>query len=239
MSKIEKKTAGGAKAKGAGHAILVELENVGLQGREALCEALRKTLADRGVEAPFPVLARACVVGSLTEYVAKILSDAKKARVSAEKAASDARAVYLSALTAASRKLDRGLVSLLRTAAEGGWSLAAVSLAGGEVSQGMAGALKLDALGVTCVAAAEEDRPFPRADVWLRAAKAVSVPPSQCLALASSSDACRAALSLCMRCVAVPDRFTAYQDFGGTDGVIETGFDDAAIRRILAVRASF
>jgi beta-phosphoglucomutase-like phosphatase (HAD superfamily) len=83
------------------------------------------------------------------------------------------------------------------------------------------------------MSAASADKPYPRADAWEGLARAMSILPGRCVALATSGDACKAALAAGMRCVAVPDRFTAFHDFSGADLVADRGLDDASARRIL------
>ena len=66
----------------------------------------------------------------------------------------------------------------------------------------------------------------------LKIAKAMSKSPRVCIALVSSMASCKSALSAGMRCVALPDAFTSFQDFGGADVVYEHG-DEVAIEELL------
>jgi beta-phosphoglucomutase-like phosphatase (HAD superfamily) len=59
----------------------------------------------------------------------------------------------------------------------------------------------------------------------LKTAKSLRRTPRQCVVLAGSASASRAALSAGMRCVVLADGYTAHQDFGGVDAVIEPGAD--------------
>jgi beta-phosphoglucomutase-like phosphatase (HAD superfamily) len=51
--------------------------------------------------------------------------------------------------------------------------------------------------------------------------KAIGVPARRCVTVVESAVACNAALEAGLRCVVVPNEFTAYQDFGGADQVVE------------------
>jgi putative hydrolase of the HAD superfamily len=52
----------------------------------------------------------------------------------------------------------------------------------------------------------------PAPDVYLRAAERLSVPPQACLALEDSAPGVASARAAGMRCIAVPNRITSYQD---------------------------
>jgi beta-phosphoglucomutase-like phosphatase (HAD superfamily) len=55
--------------------------------------------------------------------------------------------------------------------------------------------------------------------------------------LVSSNTACKAALAAGLRAVAIPDDFTAHQDFGGADIIVDSASDiDAG--EILAAMAA-
>jgi beta-phosphoglucomutase-like phosphatase (HAD superfamily) len=52
----------------------------------------------------------------------------------------------------------------------------------------------------------------PAPDVYLRAADRLGVPPEACLALEDSAPGVASARAAGMRCIAVPNRITSYQD---------------------------
>ena len=61
------------------------------------------------------------------------------------------------------------------------------------------------------------DKAFPRAEHWLRMAKAVGRNPKRCLAIVSSMSTTKTALAAMMHAVVVTDEFTEYQDFCGAN----------------------
>jgi len=63
---------------------------------------------------------------------------------------------------------------------------------------------------------------FPKADVWLRLLKEGGFLPPTCISLTSSMFSTKAALTAGTACVAVPDRFTDFQDYGGAQGVYDS-----------------
>jgi hypothetical protein len=66
------------------------------------------------------------------------------------------------------------------------------------------------------------------ADAWARLAARASVPIRRGVAVAAGAAACRGAIAAGLRCVAVPDALSAFQDFGGADLVLETLADSGA-----------
>ncbi|MEI6971057.1 MAG: hypothetical protein WCL44_06015, partial [bacterium] len=82
--------------------------------------------------------------------------------------------------------------------------------------------------------AAPEADNFPTADAWLKLAKAVAVAPQGCVVITTNQESCMAALSGGMKPVAIPDAFTAFQDFGGADLLVDK-FNDEAIEAIVAL----
>jgi HAD superfamily hydrolase (TIGR01509 family) len=60
----------------------------------------------------------------------------------------------------------------------------------------------------------------PAPDIYLAAARALDLPPGDCLALEDAPPGVRAAKSAGMLCVAVPNRLTAQLDLDGADRVL-------------------
>jgi hypothetical protein len=85
------------------------------------------------------------------------------------------------------------------------------------------------------------DHVAPAVDVWMRMAKFCSRPSRQCVALVGTHFSSKSALSAGMRCIAVPDAFTAAEDFGGCDAVLEAGseWDPQELLGLVAPEESF
>jgi HAD superfamily hydrolase (TIGR01509 family) len=60
----------------------------------------------------------------------------------------------------------------------------------------------------------------PAPDIYLAAARALGLPPGDCLALEDAPHGVRAAKAAGMRCVAVPNQFTVRLDLGAADRVL-------------------
>ena len=82
-------------------------------------------------------------------------------------------------------------------------------------------AMGLNETRTSIVTVSAEELYMPSAESWGKFPPLLAVAPSVCTAIATSAESCRAALAARMRCVAVPDKHTAFQDFSGADGVIE------------------
>jgi len=62
----------------------------------------------------------------------------------------------------------------------------------------------------------------PAPDVYLVAAARLALPPTACLAIEDSEPGVTAAARAGMTCIAVPNPWTAHQDFGAADVVLES-----------------
>jgi beta-phosphoglucomutase-like phosphatase (HAD superfamily) len=62
----------------------------------------------------------------------------------------------------------------------------------------------------------------------------MSMSPGVCVVIATCSMSSKAAVSSGMRCVVIPDKFTAFQDFGGADYVSDE-LDEAAIDKAFSL----
>jgi HAD superfamily hydrolase (TIGR01509 family) len=99
----------------------------------------------------------------------------------------------------------RGLARAVATSSGRDWALFALQTVGAE--GGFAAIVTGDRV--------QNSKPAP--DLYLTAAKALSVPPSACLALEDSPYGVQAAKTAGMRCVAVPNEMTAKLDLSAAD----------------------
>lgn len=80
--------------------------------------------------------------------------------------------------------------------------------------------LDLSGLGIDYLPFGENFEPYPRADSWLKVCKERWILGPKSLSLITSSYAMRSALTAGVHCVAIPDRFTDFQDFSGAHQVV-------------------
>ncbi|NQT94351.1 MAG: hypothetical protein HQ559_16450 [Lentisphaerae bacterium] len=200
-------------------AVFFELEYVAVPGRRIMFDVLKSVLADKGAEITPILFSRHCLHAPIATSLTELLKAVGKTRLSAKKLASDiAEGIRLS-LADGGTKLNPGLARLLAAANERGMSAGALSGLNSSAATEMSGNLGLLDLGVIVLSDCVEDRVFPTRDSWLKLAGETKTGPLNCLAVASSAVGCRSAVSAGMKCVAVPDQYTEFQDFGGADHV--------------------
>lgn len=199
-------------------AMLVELDHVAAPGRKFMFDALKKLLAERDVNLTPSIYRTYCTGGCPRAFVPKMLAALDKKRISADKFAAELTAAVQAAFDSSPVESPKALIKMMGKARERGMALGALTSLSEERAAKIISRLGMDKLGlqVVSVPAVLE---FPTADGWLRLSKKVGVTRARCTALVSSGPAARSALSGGLRCIVVPDEFTAHQDFGGADAV--------------------
>ncbi|MDZ4199495.1 MAG: hypothetical protein U1E27_09450 [Kiritimatiellia bacterium] len=91
-----------------------------------------------------------------------------------------------------------------------------------EAALGLLESLGLAKDNVRIFSASPGDPLFPDSNIWLDAMRSVGGSARRCLAVVDHEAACRAALSTGLRCVAVPEDLTSYQDFGGAFRILDS-----------------
>ena len=82
--------------------------------------------------------------------------------------------------------------------------------------------LDLSGLGIELIEYSRDLDPYPKADAWLRLTKELNIPATQSICLTTSAQACRSSITADIPTLAVPDRFTSFQDFGGAMAVLDS-----------------
>jgi beta-phosphoglucomutase-like phosphatase (HAD superfamily) len=234
MAKKKDTGAEPAKQTGPSRAVLFELEYVAVRGRPIVFSALKAALAERDIELTPTLFSQVCLDGCIKRCLSQLLEIVKKKRFSEEKLLEDIRGGVRKRLIEENPKNDPAFVLVLEGAAKRGARLGAMCGFDAETAKEMLAKTGLEAKGVALVSCTDESRAFPSADGWLRLAKDLSVYPSMCIALGTSGVACKSSLAAGMRCVALPDKFTEFQDFGGADFVIDD-FTEAAAKDLLEI----
>lgn len=202
-------------------ALLFELESMAIKGRKILRDVLKKALADRKIDAKPGVLQGCCLNLSVKESVPHLLKLSQQKRLSPDKLVTEVEKMLADSLANPSIKMDKALDKMLKLARDRAMELGVLTAMDEKIARDLMDRLGLTGMGARLFAYPVEGRVFPTADAWLKLAKVVRTSPSLCYVLATSSASCKAALSGGMRCVAVPDEFTAYQDFTGADYVVD------------------
>jgi beta-phosphoglucomutase-like phosphatase (HAD superfamily) len=203
-------------------AMLFELENVAVPGHQIVYDVIKSVLADKGVDLKPMMFSRYCLEARVEEFVPVLLQQAGKTRVSESKLIDEiVQGVRLS-FTDSGLKLSPNIPKALKVAEGKNAIVGVLSNLDEKSAMQLMGKLGLGEDRITLLCNASEGKTFPSADAWLKLAKTMSVTPSLCAVVATSSMACKTALSAGMRCVVVPNNFTEFEDFGGSDYVLDS-----------------
>lgn len=213
-------------------AVLFELDGVALGTRKVVHDAAASALRKARSELTPALFARHGVTGSPQTVARELAERSGVTSLSASdlaQALTDKLAAFLASEHAV---LAPGLDKLLKAAANRGLPAAALTALPEEMARGVMDRLGLTERGVRLFSFKDDEKPFPRAEAWLKAAKGLGRPARFCVAVTSSQASCKTALSAGLRCVAVPDLFTGHHDFGGADVIVDQ-WDDVSASELL------
>ena len=89
-----------------------------------------------------------------------------------------------------------------------------------EIFDAMAPLTGLAQLPIAIFHCQPEGAGFVSVENWLKTLKQMAITPSRSMAIASSSHSSRAALTVGMKCMAIPDNYTGFDDFSGVDFLV-------------------
>lgn len=127
----------------------------------------------------------------------------------------------LARLRAAPAELPQALRKLFKAARERLVTAQALTLLPEAEAESLAGKLGLAELGVSWAGIKDGEGDVLKTEAWIKAARGVGRSVRKCGALVASLGASRGALAAGLRCVALPDEYTAFRDFGGAVMVFE------------------
>ena len=215
-------------------AVLFELDNVAVDGRKIAFNVMKEILADKGVKITLPMFSRYGITSSLKKSMGKLLESLGKGRLSNEKLAADIVAGVQAAFLNEPLTVAPGVKQIVKRATAEGVAVGVLSCLDRHTAQHLMTKLQLDE-GVSAVLAADgEERIRFSVEAWRKLARALSVSPGACVVLATCSASSQAAIAAGMRCVAIPDLYTSFQDFGGADYVVDK-LDDEAIAAVFSL----
>jgi beta-phosphoglucomutase-like phosphatase (HAD superfamily) len=217
----------------ARRAVVMELEGVAVSHRPVLLELMKKH-APSGAKVDPLLFLRHAVRPTLAQVVASVAGPLELRAASRTVLLERLRQGMADYYASDKPVLRPGIAKVLQRAADAGLPLAAITVLPETQAQALSSQLGLDRWQVRlCLFEPAEDERFPGADIWLKVAKALGVQARGSLALVSEAVACRSALAAGLRCLAAPDEFTAFQDFGGADA-LSPDLDDKEAAALLA-----
>ena len=200
--------------------IVLELERLAFPGRRFMYEAMERVLKDKDITLTPVLFSRFGLCPALNKSLEGLLAAVGKKKLSADKLAAEIQEQYLRSVKKSTVHLDPVIATLLADVAKAKVRAGAISFLPADVAQELVDRFGLkDAITLHVMAANAKGYLTP--DGWLKLAKAMSLLPHRCVALATSAVAFKSALVAGMRCVVVPDVYTCHQDFGGADLVVE------------------
>ena len=213
------------------YAVLFQLEDVAVNGRKIAYEILKKTLGEQKIDFPIPLFSRYCVDSTPQGYLPAMMAPLGIRKVSVENLVENVtRAIVEQVLSAG--KLNAGMGKILQIARERNFVIGIISTWAEETGQALLTKLGLNELGARLFFFKDVNKIFPSADIWLKTAKAINIKPRRCLVVGGNMVACKSAMSADLRCLAVPDDFTSFQDYSGADIVLEN-MDEMSAKDIL------
>jgi beta-phosphoglucomutase-like phosphatase (HAD superfamily) len=220
-------------------ALLFELENVAVEGREVTYNVLSNLFSEQQTPLQPALFSRYCMDALPGEYMGTLLEALDAGKVSIGKLVEDLSSGVDMYYASNDLALKPGMEDLVNAASECGLPMCALSGLPEERARQVMERTGLTEKGVELVTYNGTEEAAPRADIWMMMAKSISKSPRRCAVLASSTSSSKAALSAGMRCVALPDRFTGFQDFGGAEMVLDSLNDvkaDELLDRLFPVR---
>jgi len=202
-------------------ALLFEIESALVNGHEVKCETVTGVLKGKNIPLSPVAFSRHCLSARPAKYVAPLLERSEKSRVSSDKLVGDIEDALKSAWKGKSVKPVAAAVAILKGVQERSVPVGFVTSLGNDAAVGILAAIGLDGAGP--VVSRQAGDGCSATELWLRGARELGLHPRQILAVSGEVVSFRAALTAHMRCLAMPSRFSAFQDFGGADLVLSEG----------------
>jgi len=213
-------------------ALLFELETIGFQGRQVVFDVLKSVLADKDMKLTPVLFSRCCVDKPVEEGLPQLLDLLGHPRVSAEKLVPEIMQGIRASLLDNTPKSPAALAGLLKKAQDEGYKLGAVSNLDLDAALQLYAKLDIGEPEEGAIVASESEAGTADPQAWKSAARAMDALIPSCVVLTTSSSSSLAAVSSGMRCIVIPDDYTSFQDFGGTDHILDA-LDDNAAKDIL------
>ncbi len=210
--------------------VLLLLEGAATQTRQVIRDAAAVALFGSEAKLPAAVFARHGFQPT-PALIAAGLAGSGSRKVDAEELAATLQAAADSYLTGKA-KLPDGLSRLLEAAQKRGLAIGVLTALPEATAQAALAQLGFKEGEVRLFPCTDPAKGFPRADLWVKAAKAIGRSPRTCFVVADDSASCKSALAGGLRCLAVPAALAAHQDFCGADVILDD-WQDMSSREIL------
>jgi beta-phosphoglucomutase-like phosphatase (HAD superfamily) len=214
MAKKEEQVEGAS----ARSALIFEMDNVALGARQIRYEVLAGILGEQGIQLTPVLFSRYCLHPAPSAYMPEFLKAMKYTAATPEQVVERLIGETTSRLMQKTTLVSEGLVKWMDAAMARGAAIACASMLPQASADAVAEHLGFERWGVQVFSGyPTAEKNFPRAEHWLRIAKALGRNPKRCLALVSSMATTKTALAAMMHVVVVTDEYTEFQDFCGAN----------------------
>lgn len=204
--------------------IVLEFEFMLFPGRRLMFEAFSNVLKSHSVALDQVLFSRYCLNRTIEKSVQSLLAAAGKKGATAADIAARIKRQFESSMKSADTAPCSAVLGLLKKAVESDIKIGLLSFLPEETLKKIMERLPADQISCLHIMKKEAlDLPTP--DGWLSLLKSMSLSPRRAIALVEGALACKSVLAVGMRCVVIPDAFTAWQDFVGADIVLEKSSD--------------
>jgi len=205
----------------ATHALILELEYVAARKRKVEFDSIKSVVKGKGVELTPVLFSRSGMSPLSRAAITSVLKQAGKKADAIEKAVTEVDKT-VAAYCANDAELDKGAEKLIKATQKQGIPVLAFTALPEAVAKTLMDKLGLTDMGVELIIPDEVKESFPRADSWLKMLKKCDKEDATLIAVVSSQIACKGALTAGAACIAVPDEFTAFQDFSGAKMLLDS-----------------
>lgn len=213
--------------------IVLELEFMLFPGRQLMFDAFCNVLNHSQITLDQILFSRYCLQRTIEKNLYGLLPALGKKGLAAENIAAKIKRQFESSLEASATGPAPGLLALLKKAAESNIKIGLLSFLPQEKADQLVARLPPE-LTACLHAMKKEADDLPTPDSWLSLLKTMKIIPQCAIALVDGALANKSALAVGMRCVVLPDPFTAWQDFGGAD-IVADNISDLKLNDIVAL----
>ena len=201
--------------------LFFELETVATGGREALFEAVKKVMKSKDIEVTPALFSKCGITARAEAAIQAMIDDSGRNLSTADQLATSAEKA-VKKFFVGDAELNADLPKLIKAAQKKDIEVVAISAWPEDVAEALMKKLGLDEMGVSLEALDCTDAGFPRADHWLRLLKQREQDTIPLITIVSSRSVCKGALTAGATCIAVPDAYTAFEDFAGAKIVLDS-----------------
>jgi len=221
MSKAKTETAPSAEAVKAREVLFFELEYVAVNGRQLVFDVLKQVMKSKDIDVTPALFSRCGLTPRPGKAIQAMIADSGRNLTTGDQLTEQAESLLIKAF-AEKAELNKSLPAIIKAAQGMNIQVVALSAWPEAAAKELMKKTGLFEMGVDLVAMDSTDPIFPRADHWLRILKQRGQDEIPAIAIVASRAACKGALTAGATCIALPDAYTAFEDFTGAKAVLDT-----------------